>query len=29
MLFLVTYRQGQPAADIKDLMDDARWRTSP
>jgi len=28
ILFLVNYRQGRPAAEIKDLIDDARWRIS-
>jgi hypothetical protein len=29
MPFLVNYRQGRPAAEIKDLIDDTRWRISP
>jgi hypothetical protein len=32
MPFLVNYLQGQPAAeikDLKDLIDDTRWRISP
>jgi len=28
ILFLVNYRQGRPVAEIKDLIDDARWRIS-
>jgi len=28
ILFLVNYRHGRPAAEIKDLIDDARWRIS-
>ena len=28
ILLLANYRQGRPAAEIKDLIDDARWRIS-